>query len=627
MKWEKAPLWPVAFPAIVGFLAFAFVHTAWPAFAADFGIDMDSLIGRLSPILGGVMLLCASGIPLLNQIPEKVGDGREIRLGASLALLVSFVPFFVLGPALYIFGFWWVLIILGWVFTSTYTWKYNFPAFRIGFWIGHGAAAGFYLGMIFFPIVGWSYGPYFTMMSMIALLSPFLCWVFTQHQQEKRLKMSALWDEVRHRRYWWHFGLYMAMFSFKKLTDFHNEPIKHVVGGWTHQIWGIEGAWTLWVQDFFLSDILTRVLNFHYLFVYLFIIWFSPIYYIYSRDHAMADKAALNYFVMYLLAVPLYLFYNVEVTSAWIPGMEALMYHDDWTFQFFTNNDPMDNAVPSLHVAIPFGLILLQWWHAKERGIAMKDWRHRHYHWFLFVNACIYLFSIQYLGIHWVFDVLPGFALAVVGALFVHRLQPRLRRVRREGWRVLFPVGWKRTTGAGVVSALVGCLVLASISGGWAAAATADQPTMRLGPGDVNTDIIEVHSLESPVSVHIENIGETDIWVLVIPRDDAIEHADVGHIDFQGVAHNHTTIAIEAGGEWSGEVLPANLFDVHAILVTMQDDAGMGEVRVTMVYSQQALPIAILISAGAFAMAGMVGMDFALHRGAVLQNELESEEE
>ena len=37
-----------------------------------------------------------------------------------------------------------------------------------------------------------------------------------------------------------------------------------------------------------------------------------------------------NYFVVYVLAVPLYLFFNVEVTSSFIPGMDALLYHDSW---------------------------------------------------------------------------------------------------------------------------------------------------------------------------------------------------------------------------------------------------------------------------------------------------------
>ena len=92
------------------------------------------------------------------------------------------------------------------------------------------------------------------------------------------------------------------------MIDHHNEPIKARVGGYTHWIHDLEGDFTLWAQEAFKNDLLTDILSFHYLFVYLFIIWFSPMYFILVRDHKMADKAALNYLVIYLLAVPLYLF-------------------------------------------------------------------------------------------------------------------------------------------------------------------------------------------------------------------------------------------------------------------------------------------------------------------------------
>ena len=35
------------------------------------------------------------------------------------------------------------------------------------------------------------------------------------------------------------------------------------------------------------------------------------------------------------------------------PGMEPLLYHDGLYSTFYINNDPLDNAVPSLHIAIP----------------------------------------------------------------------------------------------------------------------------------------------------------------------------------------------------------------------------------------------------------------------------------
>ena len=115
--------------------------------------------------------------------------------------------------------------------------------------------------------------------------------------------------------------------------------------------------------------------------------------YILSLDENMADKAVLNYFVIYVLAVPLYLFFNVEVTSSYIPGMDALMYHDSWYLFFFTEVDPLDNGYPSLHVAIPISLLIINRLHVRELGIEVGQWRHREFDLFLAVNVPIYLFS------------------------------------------------------------------------------------------------------------------------------------------------------------------------------------------------------------------------------------------
>ena len=111
----------------------------------------------------------------------------------------------------------------------------------------------------------------------------------------------------------------------------------------------------------------------------------------------MTDKVTLNYLFIYALAVPYYLFFNVEVTSSWIPGMEALLYHDGWYTAFYALHDPLDNAVPSLHVAIPFGILMLNYLHVRERGERLRDWRHCRYHRFVLINTLLFGFTILYL--------------------------------------------------------------------------------------------------------------------------------------------------------------------------------------------------------------------------------------
>ena len=49
------------------------------------------------------------------------------------------------------------------------------------------------------------------------------------------------------------------MFIYKAMIDFHNEPMKARVGGFTHWIYAIEGDWTYHIQDLFLNDFLTNL--------------------------------------------------------------------------------------------------------------------------------------------------------------------------------------------------------------------------------------------------------------------------------------------------------------------------------------------------------------------------------
>ena len=51
---------------------------------------------------------------------------------------------------------------------------------------------------------------------------------------------------------------------------------------------------------------------------------------------------------------------------------------------------------------------------------------------------------------------------------------------------------------------------------------------MRVGPGDVNLDVIEVHSLWHPAEVEARNVGLEDVQILVIHRDMVEEHAKGG---------------------------------------------------------------------------------------------------
>ena len=475
----------------------------------------------------------------------------------------------------------------------------------------------------------WPIGPYGTMMLVILLSTIPLRDLLTRDEPEKRLRLSELPAEIRAKGYHWHISLYVVMYVYKFLIDQHNEPMKPRVGGYTHWVHELEGEFTLWTQETFRNDLLTDVLSFHYLFVYLFIIWFSPMYFILVRDHVMADKAALNYLVIYLLAVPLYLFFNVEVTSSYIPGMDALLYHDSWYLEFVTNNDPMDNGIPSLHFGLPVGLLILNRLHCRDKGIDIREWRHREFDLFVMANCVVYLFSIQYLGIHWIMDIIPGIILAIICALFVHDWQPRIRARPENGWGSLIPEKRQLTTAAVFAMLCTAALAMVAVDG---SGADEDIPNMRLGPGDVNIDTIEVHSLWDAVGVEVSNVGEHSVHAIILHRSLVVGHVDRGTVDWESIVNSlpaaeYQDMVIDSGISWQTEVSTPSVFDTHLILVKPAFDGEYSEVRVTMHYvDDELIWSATLLSVPAFLIAGLV-IDQKLRRSEDEVGEQAADEE
>mgnify|MGYP001208614582 FL=1 len=449
----------------------------------------------------------------------------------------------------------------------------------------------------------WPFGPYETVMGAILLMTIPIQRILTRDEPEMRVPLIDLLGEIRSKGYKWHISVFLIMYGFKAFIDQHNEAIKPRVGGFTHYIHGFEGEITLWVQETFRNDFLSDLLSFHYLFVYLFLIWFSPIYYILSRDEVMADKAVMNYFVMYVLAVPLYLFFNIEVTSTYMPGMDAIMYHNSWNLFFFTEVDPLDNGFPSLHVGIPLGLLIINRLHVNDLGIKISQWRHREFDLFVAANIPIYLFSIQYLGIHWISDVIPGAIVAAICAIFTHNFQPRIRKISEIGWRSIFPKR-EEVAVAGFFSIIGTILLLVIIVDG--PGTNEETPNMRFGPGDVNLDVIEVHSLWHSADIEIRNVGVEEVEVLVIHRDLVKAHAKNGKIDWSAFGMEDIRL-LGPGEKMDFEVETPWVNDGHYVIATLEGDSGIGEVRVTAEYVDgDLLWTAILSSIPAFAITGYV---------------------
>ncbi len=374
--------------------------------------------------------------------------------------------------------------------------------------------------------------PYTVMMMLVVFFTPVVCWLFSINQKEHRVPINQWAREFHEKRYYLHAMGYLIIVKWKSITDLLNEPIKSHVGHWTDLVYSIEGEFAKLVQDTFLNDTLTTVLNFHYLFIYLFLIYVTTVYFAYTGDRDMTDKVTLNYLLIYALAVPYYLFFNVEVTSSWIPGMEALLYHDGAYTVFYASHDPLDNCVPSLHVAIPFGILMLNYLHVKEKGGTMKQWRHYYYHMFILINTLIFIFSILYLGIHWFVDIPLGMIIGGIGALFIHHLQPRLRNDHGSFFKGMDKLKIKRhVIIEGAISLLMFTLILMAIN--VQVENSDDRTSFRLGPEDSTYEIIQEIKYGETVNSSIKNLDDTlTLEVVYISVEDSAAAMQNGSIDW-----------------------------------------------------------------------------------------------
>mgnify|MGYP006249093201 FL=1 len=289
--------------------------------------------------------------------------------------------------------------------------------------------------------------------------------------------------------------------------------------------------------------------------------------------------------------------------------MDALLYHDSFTLAFFTDNDPMDNAIPSLHVGLPVSLLIINRLHCRQLGIDFNDWRHKEFDMFVTFNVLIYLFSIQYLGIHWVVDIIPGVLLAIITSSFVHSVQPIVRARTENGWRSLLPN--KNQLVASIITAIIcsSWLVMGVVDG---PGTDEDEANMRVGIGDINLDTIEVHSLSDPVFIDISNVGDNDVDVLLILRDYVEGHVEKGIFDWDSFVSEGELTTLQSNSSIELEITPDGLFDVYIILVKISDienldSDALGEVRITPHYvDDELLWTGLLSSIPAFIITGIV---------------------
>jgi hypothetical protein len=221
----------------------------------------------------------------------------------------------------------------------------------------------------------------------------------------------------------------------------------------------------------------------------------------------------------------------------------------------------------------------------------------------------IYLFSIQYLGIHWFVDIIPGIILAIITSSFVHAVQPVVRARTENGLISLLP---DRSQALCSVLVLLICSTWLAVGVIDGSGTHEDEANMRFGVGDVNLDTIEVHSLWDPVIIDVFNVGDNDVEILLIQRDFVEEYTEKGIFYWDQFVSKGNLSVLEVNSSLSYTITPDSLFDVNILLVRLNnseniEEDSIGGVRIVSNYIDDELIFTgFLVSSPAFIITGIV---------------------
>ncbi|MCJ2532793.1 MAG: phosphatase PAP2 family protein [Candidatus Thermoplasmatota archaeon] len=175
---------------------------------------------------------------------------------------------------------------------------------------------------------------------------------------------------------------------------------------YTNWLFSIGGNAITILQDRLDYQILADLSIVIYVWVFAFVLYFTPILILTLDDRATFRRYSLAVLFNYVILLPFYIFFPVTVTGFYADsGMTPLLYIDSNWGRMVTSIDPLNNDFPSAHVSLVVTALLV---------LVYAGVDYRRYYYFVACAAVGITFSVLYLGVHWLADIFGGFALAVV---------------------------------------------------------------------------------------------------------------------------------------------------------------------------------------------------------------------
>lgn len=207
------------------------------------------------------------------------------------------------------------------------------------------------------------------------------------------------------RKYLLHFAALITILFFNKLEMWIEKRI-HYRADFTQSIYSIEGNFVSSIQHLFHNDILTAISSYFYVVVFPAVMITSIALYTFKKNYKLFYAICYALMFNYMIAIPFYLFFPVNEVWSFHPNVKLLILDVFPTFeQDYRPLSGLDNCFPSLHTSISVSMAV----------IAVKS---RNAFWKIFVpiSSAFIIFTIFYLGIHWLSDMCAGVVLGVVAA-------------------------------------------------------------------------------------------------------------------------------------------------------------------------------------------------------------------